>query len=381
MDQNNLQIQTSIIKSEPDNSGNDLMPSYPTPDISPSELGVLQNSYSSQRDAKIADWNISTYTPRPSATERTKNEESIAIDGNETESAWDGDSSFEVSANLISEIHQKYGDDYLNSAEYHSILAAQSNSHGLAHSSRAPQSLEPVYNRRELPWDNGETYDRDSPEEEESGPGLGTPTPAAKPAKRRATMPSLKRKAARTKKRNTTGGSVSAVRKWTESDDDKVAFLREYGNLKWHEVTEFINGRHTPQAVQMRYLRSLKRRNDTLTPNEKAKLYKLVVEDYENRFKRISTQMGPSFTQVRVQKIFLEDAGMSHMLKAEKVWTKEEIGEFVDEAAGDFDSFVVPYRADKLPPKATAHMEKYLSHSYKDLIRMYVGADGASGTR
>lgn len=167
--------------------------------------------------------------------------------------------------------------------------------------------------------------------------------------------------------------SKAAIRRWTESDDDKVAFLREYGNLKWHEVTEFINGRHTPQAVQMRYLRSLKRRNDTLTPGERTKLKKLVEEDYESRFKRISTQMGPSFTQVRIQKIFMEEAGYGDLLKAEKVWTKEEISKFVDEAAGDFDNFEVPYRADKLPSKADEHMERVLKIPYIDLVRLYVG--------
>lgn len=164
------------------------------------------------------------------------------------------------------------------------------------------------------------------------------------------------------------------IRKWTQSDDDKVAFLREYGNLKWHEVTEFINGRHTPQAVQMRYLRSLKRRNDTLTDTEKAKLCKLVVEDYENKFKRISTQMGPSFTPVRIQKIFLQDAGLADLLKIERIWSKEEITKFLDAAAGDFDSFVVPYRADKLPPRAEEHMEKHMINTYEELIRLYVGS-------
>lgn len=166
------------------------------------------------------------------------------------------------------------------------------------------------------------------------------------------------------------------IKRWTESDDDKVAFLREYGNLKWHEVTEFINGRHTPQAVQMRYLRSLKKRNDSLTFAEKEKLQKIVKEDYENRFKRISTQMGPSFTQVRIQKILLMEAGLGELLKEDKVWTKEEIAKFVDEAAGDFDNFEVPYRADRLPSRAADYMMHRMSRPYHDLVDQYVGRVG-----
>jgi hypothetical protein len=189
----------------------------------------------------------------------------------------------------------------------------------------------------------------------------------------RKLSPPRKRKNTRAKKKDPNG---STSKRWTESDDDKVAFLREYGNLKWHEVTEFINGRHTPQAVQMRYLRSLKKRNDSLTPAEKAKLQKIVQEDYENRFKRISTQMGPSFTQVRIQKILLMEAGLGDLLKEDKIWTKEEIGKFIDEAAGDFDNFEVPYRADRLPSRAANYMMRRMSRPYHDLVNHYVGGAG-----
>ncbi|VVT56863.1 uncharacterized protein SAPINGB_P005350 [Magnusiomyces paraingens] len=175
----------------------------------------------------------------------------------------------------------------------------------------------------------------------------------------------------------TQNNSRSHARRWTESDDDKVAFLREYGHLKWHEVTEFINGRHTPQAVQMRYLRSLKRRNDQLTSEETAKLERLVTEDYETRFKRLSTAMGPAFTPVRIQKIFLQQCGMGAYLDSQKTWTKEEISRLVDEAGGDFDSFEVPIRSDELPQRAREHMADKYSKTYEELVGMYVGGDPA----
>lgn len=161
------------------------------------------------------------------------------------------------------------------------------------------------------------------------------------------------------------------VKRWTESDDDKVAFLREYGNLRWFEVTELLNGRHTPQAVQMRYLRSLKRRNDQLTPEEREKFEKIVTEDYENRFKRIATQMGPSFTAVRIQKIFLKDAGLGRLLEETKVLSREEIANLI---GGDLDNFRVPTFADRLPPQAAEHMQKYACKSYEKLVDMYIGS-------
>lgn len=187
------------------------------------------------------------------------------------------------------------------------------------------------------------------------------------------TSPPRKRKNTRVKKNDPDN---SKHKRWTESDDDKVVFLREYGNLKWHEVTEFLNGRHTPQAVQMRYLRSLKKRNMSLTLAEKAKLQKIVEEDYENRFKRISILMGPSFTQIRIQKLLLLEAGLGDLLKEDKVWTEEEIATFVDEAAGDLESFKVPYRADRLSNRAADYMKHRMFRSYQDLINQYVGGPG-----
>lgn len=177
------------------------------------------------------------------------------------------------------------------------------------------------------------------------------------------------------KKSSKTNKTRSRAKRWSESDDDKIAFLREYGNLKWHEVTEFINGRHTTQAVQMRYLRSLKRRNDSLTLDQRKKLTQVVEEDYHNRFKRISIAMGPSFTPLRIQKIFLQDVGLGDLLKPERTWTKEEIAAFIDAADGDFDNFKVPHFGEKMPPAALQHIEKYQSLKYDDLVKIYIGKD------
>lgn len=186
-----------------------------------------------------------------------------------------------------------------------------------------------------------------------------------------AATPKIFKKKKSSKKNNTR----PRAKRWSESDDDKIAFLREYGNLKWHEVTEFINGRHTTQAVQMRYLRSLKRRNDTLTLDQRKKLAQVVEEDYQNRFKRISIAMGPAFTPLRIQKIFLQDVGLGDLLKPERIWTKEEIAAFIDAADGDFDNFKVPHFGEKMPPAALQHIEKYQSLEYDNLVKIYIGKD------
>lgn len=360
------QLQTPKVKLEPAVA----LP-YPTPEISPNDTKYQKQKFPRHLADQTPDWNVgSSNTPRSVAPDAATTP--AVLDGNETESLWEGDSSFEVSANLITEINQKYGDDYLNSTEYQSLSPSYSKASQL-HEHKPLETIYPA----EVSWNHAGNFEPDEKEpmmDDEDDDFEPEPPAPSKAAKRRVTHPPAKRKAIRIKK-NQTSASKTGVRRWTESDDDKVAFLREYGNLKWHEVTEFINGRHTPQAVQMRYLRSLKRRNDNLTSAEQAKLRRLVEEDYEARFKRISTHMGPSFTPVRIQKIFLEDAGLNEMLQVEKVWTKEEIAKFVDEAAGDFDSFVVPYRADKLPPRAAAHMEQHMNHTYKDLIQLYVGAN------
>jgi hypothetical protein len=199
---------------------------------------------------------------------------------------------------------------------------------------------------------------------------------AHKPKKSSVTKPRAAPTKRPSKKKDTktkTNRTRPATKRWTESDDDKVAFLREYGNLKWHEVTEFINGRHTPQAVQMRYLRSLKRRNDVLTLEQRNKLTKVVEEDYNNRFKRISIAMGPSFTPLRIQKLFMQDVGLGHLLKPERIWTKMEIAAFIDAADGDFDNFKVPHFGDKMPPAALQHIEKCQMLKYEDLVKMYIG--------
>lgn len=354
--------------------------SYPSPGLTP-----VNSKYPREQEAlatpaaAIPDWNTNICTPPPvgdSQTPKVKHEAS-SMEDNEGDNVWDNDVSFEVNSNLISEIHQKYGNDYLNSTEYQTLSSEFINEdHHPASEAEKQLGIYPC----DLSWSNEDTYQPNGKrlflkevDEEEFAPKEVPSKPSARIAKRRATSPIAKKKLNRVAK-DPAPSSKPAIRRWTESDDDKVAFLREYGNLKWHEVTEFINGRHTPQAVQMRYLRSLKRRNDTLTAAERAKLEKLIVEDYEGRFKRISTQMGPAFTQIRIQRILMEDAGMSDLLKPEKTWTPEDIARFVDEAAGDFDSFVLPYRADELPARAERHMKKFRSQPYDQLVRLYVGS-------
>lgn len=271
------------------------------------------------------------------------------------------------------EYHQDYRDGPINYPSYHANFQQDGIGQNEGSRERCPPFERDLDSTKKGYMDDDETESDEyagSPITPESRERVKMSTRSRGVAKRGFTQ--LQR-VARARAMTSSLNQNKEVRRWTDSDDDKVAFLREYGKLKWHEVTEFINGRHTPQAVQMRYLRSLKRRNDGVTSSERKKLTKLVIEDYEGRFRRLSIQMGPAFTPVRIQKIFLQDAGLGALLQKDKIWSKEEIAGFLESAAGDFDKFEVPYRADQLPRKADEYMNRRATLSYKELVDMYVG--------
>lgn len=373
------QLQTPKVQIKTEKRTLDDTSAYLTPSISPSYLRLQAPKIEAIDDESSDEHCWPETTPAPAAGYKDAAEKSTPArdNGNDTDSVWEADSSFEVSANLISEISEKYEDDYLGVMNItHTPLTSKSTESP----NEKKQLCTPTSGASQSPNPHDAKAHSESisrPAKKVAGPTQARPS-KSKVEKRTFTRSSLRpdeQLPITTPKPFVSKRSRANVRKWTESDDDKVAFLREYGNLKWHEVTEFINGRHTPQAVQMRYLRSLKRRNDSLTTEERNKLHQVLVEDYEGRFKRISTQMGPSFTPVRMQKILLEAAGLSDLLRVEKVWTKEEIGKLVDDAAGDFDSFVVPYRSDRLPPRAETHMKLVFSRPYKDLVKFYIGGN------
>lgn len=317
---------------------------YPTPSISPENRPVqhLRYDYLNHKPAQYPQTNI-----HPNISQNYQNDSMV---------------SEEYQHNLFSHVNTQHSDPTVPETE-------NSGNEKESRSSFNITNLSHIVNYED---DDG-TEDDDLTEDATPSPKASRQLKGKSKAKSKSVQKASRLKSLISKNSN----KNTPVKRWTESDDDKVAFLREYGNLRWFEVTELLNGRHTPQAVQMRYLRSLKRRNDQLTPEEREKFEKIVTEDYENRFKRIATQMGPSFTAVRIQKIFLKDAGLGKLLEQTKVLSREEIANLI---GGDLDNFRVPTFADRLPPLAAEHMQKYACESYENLVGMYIGGPNDSWT-
>lgn len=74
--------------------------------------------------------------------------------------------------------------------------------------------------------------------------------------------------------------------RWTKKEDELVIYLREKQKFKWYEITDELNGRHTPQAVQMRYLRVLKKKKPLIMDQEKQTIMDIMNGNDMYRIKR-----------------------------------------------------------------------------------------------
>ncbi|KAG5367758.1 hypothetical protein CJU90_4064 [Yarrowia sp. C11] len=88
--------------------------------------------------------------------------------------------------------------------------------------------------------------------------------------------------------------------RWTPCDDRLILYLKEIEGLTWKESALMIRYRHSWQAVQMRYLRTLCRLTGKWTKQETDRLESIVARDWAGRWKRIATEMGPQFPVERV---------------------------------------------------------------------------------
>lgn len=88
--------------------------------------------------------------------------------------------------------------------------------------------------------------------------------------------------------------------RWTPEEDRQIIDYKENHDKTWKEISSLLTGRHTWQAVQMRYLRNLKGRNDPWHESQISKLYEVIEKDWNMRWKRISNELGPSFSPERV---------------------------------------------------------------------------------
>ncbi|KAG5355960.1 Myb-related protein A [Yarrowia sp. B02] len=88
--------------------------------------------------------------------------------------------------------------------------------------------------------------------------------------------------------------------RWSRDDDTTVLYLKEVEQVTWKEAALLIRYRHSWQAVQMRYLRTLCRLTGKWSQDDSARLEEVMSRDWRHRWKRLATEMGPQFPVERV---------------------------------------------------------------------------------
>lgn len=86
---------------------------------------------------------------------------------------------------------------------------------------------------------------------------------------------------------------------WTKTEDDAIVYYKEEMRYSWKRIEELLKHRHSWQAIQMRYLRNHKSRNEEWSRYMEIKLINYVRKDWENRWKRISEALGNNFSVER----------------------------------------------------------------------------------
>ncbi|GMG32560.1 unnamed protein product [Ambrosiozyma monospora] len=86
---------------------------------------------------------------------------------------------------------------------------------------------------------------------------------------------------------------------WTAEDDELIIRCKEVENLSWRKIASKLEGRHSWQAIQMRYLRTHKSRGDSWSRFMEIRLIQAVKKDWEQRWKRISDDLGKNFSMER----------------------------------------------------------------------------------
>lgn len=94
------------------------------------------------------------------------------------------------------------------------------------------------------------------------------------------------------KKAKTTSKKISS---WTKAEDDAIVYYKEEMKYSWKKIEELLEQQHSWQAIQMRYLRNHKSRNDEWSRFMEIRLINLIRKDWENRWKRISAELGKDF--------------------------------------------------------------------------------------
>uniref|UniRef100_A0A060TBC2 ARAD1D30118p n=1 Tax=Blastobotrys adeninivorans TaxID=409370 RepID=A0A060TBC2_BLAAD len=107
---------------------------------------------------------------------------------------------------------------------------------------------------------------------------------------------------------------LAAPYRWTQREDYVIAVLREAYNYSWASISEFMSNRYSPQAIQVRYLRSVKPRNRPLSSEEHYRFLKVLKKDWETRFHRVAREMGPGFTVKRCIRHVFAMLGLNELI-------------------------------------------------------------------
>ncbi|TID30325.1 hypothetical protein CANINC_001112 [Pichia inconspicua] len=89
------------------------------------------------------------------------------------------------------------------------------------------------------------------------------------------------------------------VVEWSKEEDDAIVYYKEEMKYSWKRIEELLESKHSWQAIQMRYLRNHKSRNEDWSKFMEVKLINAVRKDWENRWRRISAELGKHFTPER----------------------------------------------------------------------------------
>ncbi|QPG73724.1 hypothetical protein FOA43_001037 [Brettanomyces nanus] len=86
---------------------------------------------------------------------------------------------------------------------------------------------------------------------------------------------------------------------WSKTEDDAIVYYKEEMKYSWKRIEELLKHRHSWQAIQMRYLRNHKSRNEEWSRYMEIKLINNIRKDWENRWRRISADLGKDFSVER----------------------------------------------------------------------------------
>jgi len=86
---------------------------------------------------------------------------------------------------------------------------------------------------------------------------------------------------------------------WSKAEDDAIVYYKEELKYSWKRIEELLERKHSWQAIQMRYLRNHKSRNEDWSRFMEIKLMNEIKKDWEHRWKRISNKLGKDFNSER----------------------------------------------------------------------------------